>query len=350
MRKTIQFLYASLGALCLGGVVQAADTPVPELTRAPCDANKANIICGDSAAEDLVALPGSRWILASAYAGAGGLRLIDADNRKTITLPFRVGIDDAHDRAAYPSCPGPLSAAAHGKLLTHGLAIAESRGGVHTVYAVHHDTRESLEVFRIDTRQPSPSLKWVGCVVAPDTVGLNSVAPLPGGGFVATNFMPRGQDFETTFGALTAGKNTGDLWEWHKQDGWKRIPKSEGSGLNGIVTSSDGKTIYAASWDSKSIVRLSRNGKLRTAAPLGFRVDNIQWREDGQLIAAGQTEGGSKVVSIDPQSLAATRVADLADTPMFASASVGLQLGGDVWLGSYGSPNIAVVRASGTGE
>lgn len=345
MRKATPVLSVALAALSPWGAAQAADTPTSMTRPAVCPAQDTTIICGNSAAEDLRALPGTNWVVASAYVGAGGLRLIDRVTRQTSTLTFRAGVDDAHDRKAFPSCPGPLPAKAHDILLTHGLDVADSRNGIHTVYAVHHDARESVEIFRIDTRQAQPSLTWIGCVVAPEKIGLNSVAALPDGGFVVTNFLPRGGDMETDFAALTAGKESGELWTWHRDSGWVQVPQSRGSGLNGVAASPDGKTFYAASWGRKSLLRFSRDGKGRKSVPLGFRVDNVHWNSDGRLIAAGQTEGGSKVVLIDPQSLAVTPLAQVADTPVFGSASVGLQNGDDVWLGSYGAHNIAVVKA-----
>lgn len=345
MRKVPHILSVALAGFSLWGAAQADDTPPPAARPAACPARDPTIICGDSAAEDLRALPGTNWVVASAYAGAGGLRLIDSVTRRTVKLRFRAGVDDAHDRKAFPTCPGPLPAKAHDILLTHGLDVADSRDGIHTLYAVHHDARESIEIFRIDTRQAEPSLTWIGCVVAPGKIGLNSVAALPDGGFVTTNFLPRGGDMESDFAALTAGKDSGELWTWHRDSGWAQVRQSRGSGLNGVAASPDGKTLYAASWGQKSLIRLLRDGTGRTSVPLGFRVDNVQWNRDGRLMAAGQTEAGSKAVLVDPQSLAVTQLAEFADTPVFSSASVGLQNGDDVWLGSYGAHNIAVVKA-----
>ena len=45
---------------------------------------------------------------------------------------------------------------------------------------------------RTFTTGTAPVLTWNGCAVAPDPVGLNSVVGLPDGGFIASNFLPRG--------------------------------------------------------------------------------------------------------------------------------------------------------------
>ena len=71
-------------------------------------------------------------------------------------------------------------------------------GETHTLYVVGHGGQEAVEVFRLDASGAAPTFTWVGCVVAPDMVGLNSVAVLPDGGFAVTNFK----------------FTEGELWEW----------------------------------------------------------------------------------------------------------------------------------------
>ena len=92
------------------------------------------------------------------------------------------------DRKEYGACPGPLSAT---QAVTHGLYLKPGRRSVHTLYAVHHGDRESIEVFEVNAKSTPPAVTWIGCVVVPDPVGINSVAALPDGGFVLTNFDPR---------------------------------------------------------------------------------------------------------------------------------------------------------------
>ncbi len=128
----------------------------------------------------------------------------------------------------------------------------------------------------IQSRQ-TPTLTWIGCAVAPDPIGLNSVRWLDDGGFIATNFNPRGN--AAGFGGLQKGEKNGELWEWHTATGWQKVPGSEASGANGIEISPDGRTLYVAAWGSQSFFRLSRGDKepKRDEIPLGFRVDNIRW-------------------------------------------------------------------------
>ena len=63
------------------------------------------------------------------------------------------------------------------KFRTHGLSLRPGKKSVHTLFAVHHGSRESVEK-ELDARQPGPMLTWVGCVVAPEKMNLNAVAAL----------------------------------------------------------------------------------------------------------------------------------------------------------------------------
>ena len=68
------------------------------------------------------------------------------------------------------------------------LATATTAVFMSSVTAPVNRSRYSLSTSRAAT----PVLTWIGCAVAPDPIGLNSVRGLPDGGFIASNFLPRG--------------------------------------------------------------------------------------------------------------------------------------------------------------
>ena len=107
---------------------------------------------------------------------------------------------------------------------------------------------------------------------------------LADGGFITTNFLPRGGTREATQ-RMMGGERNGELWEWHTASGWQKVPGSEAAGANGVELSDDGKTLYVAAWGSQSFFRVSRGATppTRDEIPLGFRVDNIHWARDGSL-------------------------------------------------------------------
>jgi hypothetical protein len=317
--------------------------PPPQPPPPPC-APAENVICGQQAPEDLVAL-GAQWVVAGAYSGTGGVALIRVSDRASHTAYPSSSATDRHDAKTYPDCPGPPGAGG-AQFTTHGVYVPPGNGPVHKLFVVGHGARESIEVFEVDTRPAMPAVTWLGCVVAPDPIGLNSVRGLADGGFITTNFLPRGGTREATQRML-GGERNGELWEWHTASGWQKVPGSEAAGANGVELSDDGKTLYVAAWGSQSFFRLSRGATppVRDEIPLGFRVDNIHWARDGSLFAVGQAGQSWKAVKIDPRTLAVRDIVTVPDTPEFGAGTALVEVGDKLWVGSFRGNRIAIVPA-----
>ena len=347
MKVLLSVMLATAVAIGLSLTVAAQGPPPQPAT--PCQSvTGVQLICGQSGPEDLVVVPGSQWVVASAYTGMGGINLIRVSDKSTMPgYPSRAA-QNRFDAKTYAGCPGPPDAAP-GKFTTHGLWIESGRGSVHKLFVVGHGSRESIEVFELDTRGTTPAVTWIGCAVAPDPIGLNSVRGLPDGGFIATNFLARGITPEARQKML-AGEKNGELWEWHTKSGWQKIPGSEAAGANGLELSDDGKTLYVAAWGTQSFFRLSRGPSTSGAAPkrdevpLGFRVDNIRWAKDGSLLAAGQAQGATNVVKINPKTMSVTKVLQRPDDPSFRSGTVAVEIGDRLWIGSFTGDRVAILQ------
>jgi hypothetical protein len=315
----------------------AAEPPAPP-PAPPCNTSD-GYICGQQAPEDLIGL-GTDWAVASAYAGTGGITLIRLADRTSLTAYPSPSAKEKPDTKTYPGCPGPP----RGAFTTHGVYVPPGRGPAHKLFVVGHGARESIEVFDVDTRGATPVLTWIGCVIAPEPIGLNSVRSLPDGGFLTTNFLPRGAPIQTLFDGVV----NGELWEWHTKSGWQKVPGSETSGANGVELSADGRTIYLAAWGSRSFIRLSRGAKTprREEIPLGFQIDNIHWAKDGTLLGAGQVGQDWRVVKIDPRTLKVETIYSKDDKPGFGGGTVALEVGDKLWVGSYRGDRIAIVPTS----
>jgi sugar lactone lactonase YvrE len=314
-------------------------------------AGDVQFVCGQNGPEDLVVLPGAQWVIASSFGGNGGIYVIRASDRtSTLAYPATTA-RDRFDSKTYSTCPGPPDAAAKAKFLTHGLSLQPVNNTTSRLFVVVHGSRESVEVFDVDSRSAIPTLTWIGCAVAPNPVGLNSVRGLPDGGFFATNFLARGIDTAAR-DKMMAGDKNGELWEWHTASGWQKVPGSEAAGANGLEISPDGKWFYVAAWGSQSFFRLTRGQTppKRDEVPLGFRVDNIRWAADGSLLAAGQ--GGtpeaptSTIVKINPQTLAVRDVIREPLTPAFGAGTVAVEVGKQIWVGSFRGDRIAIFPAN----
>jgi hypothetical protein len=337
---------------------------------AGCDpVGRIQFVCGQAGPEDLVAVPATTWLVASAYGAEGGVNLIDTRAGTSVRLFPSATATNRLDAKTYDSCPGPLEDSDREKFRTHGLYMKPGRNRVHTLYVVHHGLRESIEVFELDARTKEPAVAWVGCAVAPDPIGLNAVAALPDGGFAATNFDPR-----RPAGArggfspeLLEGKNNGEVWEWHTGAGWKKVPGSEAAGANGLEISKDGAWYYVAEWGNRSFMRLSRGRTpvKRDEIALGFRVDNVRWAPDGQLFVAGQggadagrgqargtagaaAAGPSSVIGkIDPKTLKYREIVNNPSSDQVPFATVAVQVGNELWVGSAFGDRIARYPANG---
>ena len=296
-------------------------------------------ICDVTSPEDLAVVPGSEWVIASGNREGGRLQLVSVRD-KTATILFPTPDRRAQlDPRIYPSCPGPLDPAGERAFLAHGLYLQPGAGPFHTLYVVHHGIRESIEVFEVDAAATPPVLTWVGCAVAPDGLGLNGVIALPEGGFVATS--PR----------------TGDVWEWHTDGGWTRVPGSEDTAPNGLEVSGDGRWLYIAGWREQKLTRLSRGQTppSKDVISLAFRPDNLRMSLDGtQIFAAGHgniqeprepMRETSNVATIDPGTLEVRPLFTHPAIDGFVASTTAIQIGDEMWLGTHRGERIAYFPA-----
>ena len=188
----------------------------------------------------------------------------------------------------------------------------------------------------------------------PESVLLNSVSPLPTGGFVTT-----GLNLERTAeGGMRAG--TGLVWEWQLEDGWTVVPGSESSGgPNGIEASADGTWLYVNLHSGAQLMRLSRGRSPfdREEIDLMSHPDNIRWQTDGSLLTAGHGPVGiervieclrtfcsdmtSHVAVVDPETLATEEIEGFPANEFFFTATSAFQVGDEIWMGSMRGERIA---------
>ena len=308
--------------------------------RAPtCDAvGEVQFICDVISPEDLAVLPGGEWVIASGNREGGRIQLVNVHD-KTATVLFPTSAPSERlDASTYPTCPGPLDPDEGDAFRAHGLYLKPGQGDVHTLYVVHHGTRESIEVFEVDA-SATPTLTWTGCAVGPDALGFNGVVALPEGGFAATS--PR----------------TNDVWEWQTDTGWTQIPGSDGTAPNGLEVSQDGRWLYIAGWSEEKLTRLSRGQTpvQKEVISLGFRPDNLRMSADGSTIfAAGHgniqaprepLRETSNVATISPTTLEMRRIFEHPAIDGFVASTTAIQIGNEMWLGTHRGERIAYFPA-----
>src|SRR5258706_16044746 len=95
----------------------SAQTQPPQATTSCAPTNRLNFVCGAQNPEDLVPIPGTRWLIASGMKEGAGLKLVDTD-AKTARL-FYTGrpAQLRPDTTLFPNSPAPPDAStfnAHG--------------------------------------------------------------------------------------------------------------------------------------------------------------------------------------------------------------------------------------------
>jgi hypothetical protein len=314
--------------------------------------------------EDVVLVPGTRWLLASGMAAGAGLNAVDTQ-AKAVRKLYAPGTAAArHDRQRFANCPGPLDA----KLAAlHGLALRSATAGRYTVYATNHGGRESIEVFELSAESSgataSPSATWIGCVLLPEKLAANSVAAFSDGTLLATVLILPGKTFQDAF----AGRNTGIVLQWTPATpGFVELKGTELVANNGIETSPDGSMFYVASTSTYRVYEFSRAkpgaGPQRFAQLKDFGPDNVRWTADNRLITAGLIDNepacggrpkdeagircpmGYAVATIDPKTMTATEIARGPRTPSFTGTAMAAIVGNELWLGSFFADRVAYRR------
>ena len=289
-------------------------------------------VCGPISPEDLIAVPDSPWVVVASMVDDGYLSAADSRDHRTVRLFPAEGATSAsrHDTAMYAGCPGMTTE----QFRAHGVSVRPGEGGLHTLYVVRHGERESVEVFEVDARGETPALTWIGCAVAPEGLGLNAVVPLPDGGFAATS------------------PATQDIWEWHADGGWTRVPGSEDIGPNGLEISPDGEWFLVAGYASQAVIKLSRGRTpvVKEEIGVGFNIDNVHLAPDGTLLAAGHTAPGigrvvecmqrvtcegitSYVARVDTEAGTAERIFSYPTNDLLRLGTAAIEVGGELWVG-----------------
>ncbi|MDP7690845.1 MAG: hypothetical protein QGG89_03310, partial [Vicinamibacterales bacterium] len=312
----------TIGMLWQGATGAEAQTCQPD--------GEVQFLCGPVSPEDLAPVPQSPWVIVSSMVDEGHLYLADIrDHRSTVIFPTDTS-RPRHDITRYGACPGPVSR----QFRPHGLNLHPGDSGRHTLYVVGHGEREAIEVFEVDMDGAAPTLTWVGCAVAPEELGLNSVVALPEGGFAATS------------------PQTGDVWEWSSDSGWSRVPGSEDIGPNGLEISRDGQWFYVGGYGDQALIRLSRGRTpiQKEAVAVGFHIDNVRWGPGETLFAAGhlgptraaigecirqrQCDGvTSRVAQIDLATFTAEEIVRYPSNNLLILGTVAIQVGDEIWVG-----------------
>jgi sugar lactone lactonase YvrE len=317
-------------------------------------------VCGPQNAEDLVLVPGTRWILSSGMAPGTAILLIDSQTKNWTEL-YPADMPRAQQNMeTYGACPGSPDP---NNFITHGLNLRPGENGHSTLYVVGHGGREAIEVFDVNASGAKPVMTWTGCVMLPEGMAANSVASFSDGSLLVTVPLHPGKTIEDAF----AGDLTGAVYQWSPGDsGFEMVHGTELPYANGIEVSADEQEFYVVSSVLYTVVAYSRSNpsrQLRSTRPMAFVPDNVHMGSDGSLITAGMVIDdpicGSVQNSeefdleefaacprpfiakaIDPQSMEGRDLVRGPANEHFSNATMALQVGSDIWIGTFSGDRI----------
>ena len=323
---------------------------VPCLTLASeaCDStDSVGFICGIENAEDLIRVPNSDWLIASGResAVAGTLYAVHQTTRAHYALFPSVGSVNSPSSTYAANCPGPID-----QFQPHGISVRQVAKDQYELYVVGHGAREAIEIFELRLSADQPSLRWSGCISAPDSVErFNAVTALPGGRIAVTH-LP-------SFNSERRG--LGEVWAWSASDGWNVIPGGAISGANGIVAAPDGQSVFVSEYFSESLIQIFLGDKAGQVNryKIGYSIDNIRWSEDGQLLLTaherncdlkGQCDRGAPgayVLRFNPETGQSQELFYHPAQTFLPIATVVEEVDGALWMGGIrGADRIVILR------
>jgi len=347
---------------CVGIYLLTRRDPIVECTQI----GNATPICGLRNPEDLALLSDGHTVIASQYglgaeAAPGGLTLLDLDTKAiTIAYPAPEGAASADSSAAQPGwgdakCPGPPGRA----FSPHGIDLSRRGDDKQQLIVVNHGGRESLEFFEVNRSGPSWSISWRGCILAPDDAFFNDVVGLADGSLLVTHMMSRSSPVWSTIRAKF-GANTGYVYEWDAEHGFRVIPGTEAALPNGIEASPSGDAFFFNAYAGNEIRHHDRqSGKLLGRADVRGP-DNVTWSKDGRLLVASQRGGfadmmeclqlskGScsmefAIVAFNPKDWSSEVLYQNKGAPMGGATSA-IDLGDGLLIGSFASDRVLRIR------
>lgn len=338
-------------AACAIRVPQAVD----------CDPSSAgHPVCGLQNPEDVVALPGTGWLLTSQLVRPGNppgsIVAFRLDGRDVATV---VGPNAPVERLIDPIlepnakiCPGPLPPDG---LAPHGMELVDEGKTPWLLLVVNHGAREAVEIYDVTPTNGAPKLRWLGCIPLPDGYAANDVAALEDGELVVSATPRSGFAYTLTMVRFALGLPVGDVLDWTPDDGWRHVAGSRVGMPNGVAVRGDDR-LFVADWSGSRLVRVDRPSGQRSGVALPLHPDNLSWTADGKLLVAGQV-GSTRialgcidgtvrncgqawsVLEVDPDSLAVTLLVE-GDGHEFGAASSAVLTEGTLVVGTWAGDRV----------
>jgi len=322
---------------------------------------EAEALCLFTNPEDGERLPNGRTLLISQMGNMEGSKpgdLVFFDpHTRSVTPAFPVTALISPDTSLNwggANCPGIPGA----EFSPHGTSLKQRDDGRWQLAVVNHGGRESVEMFEVLNTNDAYTLEWRGCVIPGGETYMNDVALLKNGGFVASHMFERHSPviFGMPLGVWKSQlrMNTGHVFEWQPStpDSVRVLTGSDGPFINGVLVSADDRYVFANVYVGNEIRKMDRVANTLVGHVDAMQVDNTAWDENGRILAASHTGAkldqltctknpgatcgfGYTILRIEPETLATEILFTHEGGAPMGAATVALQLGNDVYLGSF---------------
>jgi hypothetical protein len=323
-------------------------------------------ICKFTNPEDIVALPGDQAILIGEYGASaevsGRLVVFELESEKQHTV-YRgeQGKGTAEAGWGDPSCAEPPGKAFN----SHGIDLIRRDDGRLQLLVIQHGSREAVELFEVMGAGTEWQVEWRGCVPSPPNASLNSVAAISNGDFFTTQMIPLEPHIDLRQGIPR--HITGHAFAWSQSEAaFRKIGGTDGAMPNGIVVSPDGRFIYMNATAENSVRKVDVASGRELGRAMVHTPDNARWAPDGRVLISSLAEGLTgkdladcmsikqgactipfKIVVLDPESMTIVETLYASDGAPMGAGTVGLQVGTDLFIGSFHGDRILRVDLSG---
>ena len=202
------------------------------------------VYCDFQNPEDLAVLPDGRHILVSEFGAIiplspvnvrGNLSLLDTTDGTKKNIEIEMSDNVWGD----PECKRENMI-----LSPHGIDINQRLDGSYQLAIVNHMPTETIELFELIEINDAWSLRWKGCVDAPEHGYFNDVALMSNGSFYVSQMYDKNISLLMLAVLDTTKEDTGYVYHWTRQNGFERLINTDGAFPNGVELSNDESNLF----------------------------------------------------------------------------------------------------------